>query len=113
MNSRHGLRALICGAVLMLAATPSARAEGTFDIPAGARFNPEKLARVGEFFNNEGGTGKIAGALVLIQQRGRPVYHQYFGVQDTVSKAPMTDQTIFRLSSMTKDITSLHAQQRN
>ena len=111
MNSRHGLRALICGAVVMLAATPSARAEGTFDIPAGARFNPEKLARVGEFFNNEVATGKIAGAIVLIQQRGRPVYHQYFGVQDTVSKAPMTDQTIFRLSSMTKAITSVVAVQ--
>jgi CubicO group peptidase (beta-lactamase class C family) len=111
MNSRHGLRALICGAVLMLAATPSARAEGTFDIPAGARFNPEKLARVGEFFNNEVATGKIAGAIVLIQQRGKPVYHQHFGVQDTVSKAPMTDQTIFRLSSMTKAITSVVAVQ--
>src|ERR1700712_1168220 len=111
MNSRHGLRALICGAVLMLAATPSARAEGTFDIPAGARFNTEKLARVGEFFNNEVATGKIAGAIVLIQQRGKPVYHQHFGVQDTVSKAPMTDQTIFRLSSMTKAITSVVAVQ--
>jgi CubicO group peptidase (beta-lactamase class C family) len=111
MNSRHGLRALVCGALLTLAATPPAGAEGTFDIPAGARFNQAKLAKVGEFFRNEVATGKIPGAIVLIQQHGKPVYHEYFGVQDTVSKAPMTDQTIFRLSSMTKAITSVVAVQ--
>jgi len=111
MHSRHGLRALVCGAVLTLSVASSAHAEGTFDIPAGAHFNPEKLSKVGEFFNNEVATGKIAGAIVLIQQHGKPVYHQYFGVQDTVSKAPMTDQTIFRLSSMTKAITSVVAVQ--
>ena len=38
MNSRRLWRALACGA-LMLAAVPEVRAEGTFDIPAGARFN--------------------------------------------------------------------------
>ena len=36
MNSGVVLRALICGALLTLAAAPSAIAEGTFDIPAGA-----------------------------------------------------------------------------
>ena len=108
MNSRQMLRALTCGA-LMLAAVPSARAEGTFDMPAGARFNPEKLAKVTEFFRNEVATGKISGANVLIQQRGKPVYHETFGVQDVVSKTPISDKTIFRLSSLTKAITSVVA----
>jgi CubicO group peptidase (beta-lactamase class C family) len=98
--------ALACGA-LMLGASPPARAEGTFDIPAGAHFNQDKLAKVGEFFKNEIATGKIPGAIVLIQHKGKPVYREYFGVQDTVSKAPMTDQTIFRLFSMTKAITAV------
>jgi len=88
---------------------PSVRAEGTFDIPSGAHFNIEKLAKVGEFFNNEVATGKIPGAIVLIRQHGKPVYHQSFGVQDVESKAPITDQTIFRLFSMTKAITSVAA----
>src|SRR5204863_8462367 len=101
MNSRQLRCALACGA-LMLGATPEARAEGTFDIPAGAHFNPDKLAKVSDFFRNEVATGKIAGALVLIQQHGKPVYHESFGVQDVVSKAPITDNTIFRLFSMTK-----------
>jgi CubicO group peptidase (beta-lactamase class C family) len=110
MNSRHALRLLFCAALLPLAA-PSARAEGTFEIPAGAHFNQDRLAKIGEFFRNEVATGKIPGAMVLIQQHGKPVYHQSFGVQDVVSKAPITDQTIFRLFSMTKAITSVVAMQ--
>src|SRR3984957_5084943 len=111
MNSRHALLALISGAMMTIAAAPSAIAEGTFDIPAGAHFDPAKLAKVGEFFRNEVTTGKIAGAILLIQQHGKPVYHESFGVQDVVSKAPITDQTIFRLFSMTKAITSVVAMQ--
>ena len=110
MNSRQVLRALAFGA-LMLGAPPLARAQGTFDMPAGARFNEAKLAKISEFFANEVATGKIAGANVLIQQRGKPVYHQTFGVQDVVSKTPITDKTIFRLSSLTKAITSVVAMQ--
>src|SRR5258708_15607443 len=104
MNSRQMLRALAWGS-LMLAAAPPVRAEGTFDIPAGAHFNQDKLAKVTEFFKNEVATGKIAGANVLIQQHGKEVYHETFGVQDVVSKTPITDKTIFRLSSLTKAIT--------
>jgi CubicO group peptidase (beta-lactamase class C family) len=108
MNSSEMLRALACG-TLLLAAASSAHAEGTFDIPPGAHFNQDKLAKVGAFFRNEVDTGKIAGAIVLIQQHGKPVYHQSFGVQDVVSKAPITDKTIFRLFSMTKAISSVVA----
>src|SRR5882762_11754022 len=107
MNSGVVLRSLICGALLTLVAAPSAIAEGTFDNPAGAHFNPQKLDTIGEFFRNEVTTGKIPGAIVLIQQNGKPIYHEFFGVQDVVSKAPMTDQTIFRLFSMTKAITAV------
>src|SRR5215475_6588802 len=106
------LRALAFGALLTLptilaAAADDFSSEGSFDIPAGAHFNKDKLARVTEFFKNEVATGKIPGAIVLIQQHGKPVYHEFFGVQDVVSKAPMTDQTIFRLFSMTKAITAV------
>ena len=110
MNSAKMLCVLACG-TLMLATSPPGRAEGTFELPAGARFNQDKLAKITEFFKNEVATGKIAGANVLIQQRGKPVYHQTFGVQDVVSKTPITDQTIFRLSSLTKAITSVVAMQ--
>jgi CubicO group peptidase (beta-lactamase class C family) len=108
MGSLAWLRAPIGGALLVLAAS-QARAEGGFDIPAGAHFNPQKLEKIGEFFRNEVATGKIPGAVVLIQQHGKPVYHAFFGVRDTVTKAPMTDDTIFRIFSVSKAITSVAA----
>src|SRR5580698_410919 len=111
MTRFQGLRPLACGLALTAAIALPARADGSYEIPAGAHFNPDKLAKIGEFFKNEIATGKIPGAIVLIQQHGKPVYHEFFGVQDVVGKAPMTDQTIFRLSSMTKAITSVVAVQ--
>jgi CubicO group peptidase (beta-lactamase class C family) len=109
MNSRHVLRSLMSGALLAMAAVASASAQGSFNIPAGAHFNPEKLERVSEYLRDEVATGKIPGAVVLIQQHGKPVYHQFFGARDVATKAPMTDDTIFRLFSMTKAITSVAA----
>src|SRR6201990_1109015 len=108
MNSLKMLCVLACGALVQ--ASPG-RAEGTFDMPAGAHFTQKKLAKVTDFFRNEVATGKIAGANVLIQQHGKPVYHETFGVQDVVSKTPISDKTIFRLSSLTKAITSVVAMQ--
>jgi len=102
------LRTLAGGALMVLAAG-EARAEGTFDIPAGAHFNQQKLAKIGEFFKNEVATGKIPGAVLLIEQHGKPVYHEFFGVRDHATKLPMTDDTIFRIFSMTKPITSVAA----
>lgn len=107
----------VVGALLMLSGSAALAqqgqfaSEGTFEIPAGAKFNPEKLAKITEFFKNEVATGKISGADVLIRQRGKEVYHETFGVQDVESKAPVTDKTIFRLSSLTKAITSVVAMQ--
>jgi CubicO group peptidase (beta-lactamase class C family) len=68
-----------------------------------------KLERITEFFNNEIAAGKLPGAVVLIQQHGRPVYLKCFGVQDVETKTPMTSDTIFALHSMTKPITSVAA----
>jgi CubicO group peptidase (beta-lactamase class C family) len=65
------------------------------------------LKRVGDYFESEVATGKIPGAVVLIQQHGKPVYFQSFGFRDPVAHAPMTKDAIFRLYSMSKPITSV------
>ena len=109
MNSRHVVRSLISGALLTIAVIPSAFAEGGFDIPAGAHFNRQKLERIGDFFRDEIANGKIPGAVLLIQQHGKPVYHEFFGVRDVATGLPMTDDTIFRLYSMSKPITNVAA----
>jgi CubicO group peptidase (beta-lactamase class C family) len=71
--------------------------------------SPDRLERITEFFNNEVATGKLPGAVVLIQQHGRPVYLKCFGVRDVATNLPMTPDTIFALHSMTKPVTSLAA----
>jgi CubicO group peptidase (beta-lactamase class C family) len=109
MNSGHAVRSLISAGLLLAAAIPTAFAEGGFDIPAGAHFDRQKLERIGEFFRDEIANGKIPGAVLLIQQHGKPVYHEFFGVRDIATGLPMTDDTIFRLYSMSKPITNVAA----
>ena len=67
------------------------------------------LARIAGFFENEIATGKLPGAVVLIQQHGAPVYFKSFGVRDVTTGLPMTPDTLFAIHSMTKPITSLAA----
>ncbi|HEY4834299.1 MAG TPA: serine hydrolase domain-containing protein [Bradyrhizobium sp.] len=77
--------------------------------PGAAAPAPARLERLSGFFEDEVATGKLAGAIVLIQRHGRPIYFKCFGVRDVATKQPMTPDTIFALHSMTKPITSLAA----
>src|SRR5258705_11084813 len=72
-------------------------------------FSREGLERVGDYIRNEIATGKIPGAILLIQQHGKPVYFQNFGVRDVATRLPMTPDTIFRIYSMSKPIASVAA----
>jgi CubicO group peptidase (beta-lactamase class C family) len=97
----------LLAAVLSLAMwTSTAAANQAASIPAPS---PDKLERITEFFNNKVATGKLPGAVILIQQHGRPAYLKCFGVQDVETKTPMSSDTIFALHSMTKPITSVAA----
>ncbi len=71
--------------------------------------SPEKLERITAFFDNEVATGKLPGAVILIQQHGRPLYLKSFGMRDVTTGVAMTPDTIFALHSMTKPITCLAA----
>jgi CubicO group peptidase (beta-lactamase class C family) len=98
---------LLAAAALSLSIwTHAAAARETASIPSPS---PNKLERITEFFNNEVAAGKLPGAVVLIQQHGKPVYLKCFGVRDVATKTPMTANTIFALHSMTKPITSVAA----
>ena len=77
--------------------------------PGVGSFSPAGLERVGNYIRNEVATGKIPGAILLIQQRGKPVYFENFGVRDVATKLPMTADTIFRIYSMSKPVTSVSA----
>jgi CubicO group peptidase (beta-lactamase class C family) len=77
--------------------------------PAAPAPSAAGLARITGFFENEVTTGKLPGAVVLIQQHGLPVYLKSFGVRDVATKLPMTPDTLFAIHSMTKPITSVAA----
>jgi CubicO group peptidase (beta-lactamase class C family) len=98
--------ALLVGAVVV-GQQNADNAESQSSAPAS--FSREKLARAGDYIRNEIATGKIPGAVLLIQQHGRPVYFEKFGVRDVATRLPMTADTIFRLYSMSKPITSVAA----
>jgi CubicO group peptidase (beta-lactamase class C family) len=106
---RTDAAALRFAAVLLLVAAIGAATKAYSDPrPAITRaFSAEGLKRVGDYFANEVATGKIPGAIVLIQQHGKPVYFETFGMRDPATHAPMTKDAIFRLYSMSKPITSV------
>src|SRR6185437_8409253 len=72
-------------------------------------FSSEGLARVSDYIRNEVTNGKIPGAILLIQQHGKPVYDKNFGVRDVATELSMSADTIFRLYSMSKPVTSVAA----
>ncbi len=51
--------------------------------------------------------GKIPGAVVIVAKNGRVIYRKSVGFQDVRTRVPMTEDTIFRLYSMSKPITSV------
>ena len=51
--------------------------------------------------------GKIAGAQVLVGRHGKVAYHASLGLRDRERNVPIGDDTIFRIYSMTKPLTSI------
>ena len=51
--------------------------------------------------------GKIAGCQVAVARHGHLAYHASLGARDLERGLPMADDTIFRIYSMTKPITSI------
>src|SRR5712664_4362020 len=106
------LRRVVAALALLTVAIAVGRPDGACAEPqlsVAAGLSRAKLERVGDYVRNEIATGKIPGAVILVQQHGHPVYFESFGVRDVASQLPMTADTIFRLYSMSKPITSVAA----
>ncbi|MDF0523076.1 serine hydrolase [Bradyrhizobium yuanmingense] len=96
-------REFLVGAAMLAGTMARSRAA---DIPAPS---PDGLDRITAFFDNEVASGRLPGAVILVQQHGKPVYLKCFGVRDTRTGIAMTPDTIFAIHSMTKPITCLGA----
>jgi CubicO group peptidase (beta-lactamase class C family) len=77
--------------------------------PEEVGFSSVRLKRLPDRINEDVKDGKIPGAVVLIARNGRIVMFDAFGYRDRESKAPMQTDSIFRIASMTKPITSVAA----
>src|SRR5215510_16545354 len=70
-------------------------------------FSEERLARIPRFLESQMDAGTITGAQTLIWRRGGLAHHSMVGQMDRERAAPMREDAIFRLYSMTKPITSV------
>lgn len=75
--------------------------------PEQVGLSSERLNRLTARMSEGVAKGELPGAVLVIGRHGRVAYSQSFGLRDTDKGAPMRDDAIFRIASMTKPFTSL------
>ena len=82
------------------------RAQGLPTVaPAEVGLSAERLERLEEVVQGYVDAKAIGGAVTLIARNGRQAHVETYGMRDT--RTPMTHDTIFRIASMTKPVTSV------
>ena len=75
--------------------------------PESLGLSTERLDRIGEAIQKNIDAERIAGAVALVARHGKAAYFKPFGMMDKDAQRPMQKDTIFRICSMTKPITSV------
>ena len=75
--------------------------------PESAGFSSRRLRHLSARMHGYIDDGKLAGALTMLARRDEVFHLESYGVQDLGSGTPVGSDTIFRLYSMTKPITSV------
>ena len=75
-------------------------------VGAATRISKERLARIDTLMQQYVDENLIAGAVALILQNGQPVYEHVAGWADKEAGTRMAPDTIFRIASQTKALTS-------
>ena len=76
-------------------------------VPEDVGMSTSRLERIAPVMQRWVDAGKIPCALTMIAREGRLVHFEKFGTQDVASAKPVGFDTIFRIYSMTKPITSI------
>ena len=79
--------------------------------PESSGFIEARLQRIDDAINTEVANGRIPGAVALVSKNGQTVYHKSFGLAEIESNIPMQNDSIFRIASMTKAITTVAVMQ--
>jgi CubicO group peptidase (beta-lactamase class C family) len=72
-----------------------------------AGLDPDRLDRIGTWMRRWTDSGRLAGMSVLVHRRGHTVYRHHEGLADKERNRPMAPDTVVRLYSMTKPLTSV------
>ncbi len=76
-------------------------------VPEDVGMSTSRLGRIAPVMQRWVDDGKIPCALTMIAREGRLVHLEKFGTQDVATAKPVEFDTIFRIYSMTKPITSI------
>jgi CubicO group peptidase (beta-lactamase class C family) len=107
--------------MLMVRVAAAAALAISMALPAGAQgipkaqspeevgFMASRLKRLSDRIEEGVKNNELPGAVVLIARNGKLVMFDSFGFRDKEAKVPMTNDTIFRIASMTKPIVSVAA----
>src|SRR3954452_10613577 len=79
------------------------------EAPEQVGFSSARLERLADVGRHEVGRKMIPGGVVLLARGGRVGYAETFGFQDREAGIPMAADSIFRIASMTKPMTSVAA----
>ena len=107
MKTQRWWYQLTTALMLCLVATTAASDPLPRATPADVGFDPERLARITSHFQSRVEAGDIAGIVTLVARRGKVVHLEAIGYQDAKRGVPMRTDTMFRIYSMTKPITSI------
>jgi CubicO group peptidase (beta-lactamase class C family) len=102
---------LVAAAVLAASLVPPAAAQGIpkAQSPEEVGFVASRLKRLSDRIEEGVKNNELPGAVVLIARNGKLVMFDSFGFRDKEAKVAMTNDTIFRIASMTKPIVSVAA----
>jgi CubicO group peptidase (beta-lactamase class C family) len=100
------LLALVLTTVAIASASALQRPAGQPAATLDAGVDVNRLARIDRVFQQHVDENRIAGAVVLVLRDGRPLHERAFGWSDKETGRRMTADTIFRIASQTKALTS-------
>ena len=101
MNRYAALSALI--AALLLNACASTQTA----TPESAAISSQALIRLDSVLKAEIAAGGLPGTVMLVARNNKVVHFESNGMRDKEAGVPMTNDSIFRMASMTKPVTSV------
>ena len=99
---------LVCCSLLACQSTV-VDAKNTANAAESVGFSSDRLDRIAPAMQRYIDQGKLAGTLTLVARNGKIVYLNAQGMQDKEAGIAMTEDTIFRIYSMTKPVTAVAA----